>query len=469
MIIHQLKKMNEKKISESLYKLLQICNASQPLIFEKIMAGDVHIIKDGFRAYSNYMCSMNMLLGLITEWRFRNKLPNSKVQLESCVEHFKILAASLDELSKKYDYLVVDTAGGEVKSLRDLKSFIENEIHTFENVQIRDTGTKTGSHETVPKWNKQLRKINKVPMTLHKFKLEDGVHIGGAESSQDLKAKILKLQNVKADMSETSKADYYSEVFLPTIAKILDVDLDEVEEQLAQGVSLLPPPEHTLHSELNYINEHELPKLCEYYHMRTGQDYVFSKTISAPTLLKELIQFMNRIHAEDYRVVTEGIKPISEQDVSDNFLLLTSKNFQALARRDYKLRHKKLCDDLSAMLASEPSYNQNIVRLSASEDTNMRMIYDVLHAGLKACIINFEEYQRKELFCDSVAALLKKIVDNILAMIDPTNKQTCIRRTCLLINTIMSAPEEVRNQIIKLYPTQWKPKADVNLLLSSYF
>lgn len=466
-----------KKVGENLYKLVEICVASQPLIFDKIMAGDVHAIKDGFRAYNNYMCSMNLLVGLISEWRFKSKLPDPKAVLESCMEHFQILVSALDELAKKYDYLVVETTGS-VKSLKDLKTFIENESHALSNVQIH-TDTIQGAHEYTPKYRKQLRSLNRLPNKIHKYKLGSDVYIGGAESVQTLKERILKLKNLKADISDTkitSDPSYYENVFLPTVGKIIDCEPDDVETELQNGVSIDVKSDDQMDLVIS-----DLPKLSEYCSMRTGKNYEFpevSKDLAGiAELLQSLVQFMQVIHAEDHRVITENLRVLSEQDVSDNYLLL-SGDFHATARREYKLRHKKLCEELQSLLShnSKPnptnSNSENLVivkHMPAEIQARAQAILSALQNALQTQAAALDHTQTQELVFNSAVTLLKQIVDNILAMIEPSNKQTCIRRTCLLINTLMSAPENIQAEIKKLYPTDWKPGDSVNLLLSSYF
>jgi len=494
-----------KTIGKNIEELLLICNSVLPELNEKILSNDSLNMKDIFRLYSTYLTSLNLLVGYSTSWNYSRKKTkfvigrkseksaeylekvNKKFStiLVSVLEQFRVVQNTLEEFSKLLDHIKEKISKDDIKTLKDISVFLEDEIKDLDNVKLpKITTNKTGGNEEIEKILKQI------PRNTYKVAIggSDPIkYIGGAEVAYSVGQKLIQLHNIQSDLKNEKYRNetYYKNVFLPTMQKITS----SVENLIKQG------PEDKLkllerkHQPMKNLSEQVLysldntKKILEYYVRRAKTNFMFAKVNNDYHIQCEKINVDETIPVEDpvdsarkvFSVIKKIVKGIDDEDVrvvenimeqefskydsveinkleeelEENFHILTDENTKPTQRHISKTQYKKYISDLEDIFESslDDSYNANVlsVKPCIKEKEIMAMeipermdtLCELMDYNIKMEKCMIPKYQNIEHLANSVASSLYKIVNAILSMVDQKNRQTCILRTSLLVTTLI--------------------------------
>jgi hypothetical protein len=539
-----------KTLGKTIEELVLICNATFAAINAKILNGNT-LDKEIFRQYSVYASALNLLVGYSSSWNYTRKklkmvsrsksekalkyaeeaLDRLKEEFSRILAQFNIAANALEDLSKKIDF----TRGPDTQeSLHKVATFLEEETKKLEaeTLPSRDAITKepkepreskTGSGEKIHEWYETTRNIiggaiDAIAEKGYKVVVGRGEervkYIGGLETAQTLKHNLIKIQNLKRDLSEdlADPESYYHSTFLPTLAKILSSPKEEenalLGEILARACS--SPKEQLkllntqstqgyLHTSLRQYAKF-LAQLQQYIQSRRGErsDSHQFETLDQPQTdgsvlarqaLSETIALLDRIDEVD-RLTIENIlrqefqqyesKPLPSDFLSEtiaNFQQLSDPEFDPLYRHRCKCEYRALVQDIQNTLETPLDQLQQVriphvsPCLSVKElgalplPARMSKLVELLEYYLHLQTMVLPHHQKIERYYNTLANQFRKLSDVVSAMIAPENRRSCIRRAGLLISSLVrgkmlptlaasgriSLPEESSTQTTELF------------------
>jgi hypothetical protein len=505
-----------KKLGKTIEGLVLICNSTFPTINSKILetTDSAANFKDTIKIYSVYASSLNLLVSYSSGWNYvckklglliktNKKSEKAKAYIENSnkklselfgniVTQFRTISNTLEELSKRFDDTHVRReSDGEIRNFGDIAKFLSGEIDEIDKTKLPKLNagileTKTGGNEKV------ISRRNKTQQTLslastsamEGYKVIVGgeddkkKYICGTEEMQIIKQKIIKLQNLKQDLQEDNVTEsYYNDVFLPTLASILDEHEDDKvltnllqtacqsPQEYLQNMIIKNDPQKNLNEQLRYISQHSIPAIIKYCSDR-GQ---IAPALPAGSSYQEIFRFLqtltNLINEQDVNIIEKSINQEFENyeeigkdlepkltELEENYQMLSDQDFEPLYRQSIKRRYTELFQNIEDMLEAPISDLYSIhrvyqikpcVRLSDLQNLSiverMSRICEIMEYIIDVMSAVLPNYQKIESYYNTLTNLLSKSVEIINDMIAPTNKKTCVRRVGLLASSIVRA------------------------------
>jgi hypothetical protein len=473
--------------AKTVEELVLICNATFVAVNEKLLSGPLD--REIVRQYSVFATALNLL---VTYSAALNFSPSQiKTILPDIITQFNVLVQALKDLSQsspKKEEISTSKAQG-IKSLYDVAMFIQDAVEKIHS----SSDDKKGGCDCQPtelryqSTQKIIGGVESVGYLVIVGRGEDRhEYVGGMESAYKVKQDYIRLENLRADLpfgdgplDMSTHEKYYQDVFLPTIANILklnsfdqhvDRNLEEsILKALLEQISAVPQfralPEKTYFDEGMEYYQKFLEELRDYIRNRGQEISSITETLvtspnKSPQEMFSLTKtLLHQINEADKRSIKKMIKkefelyknpsPTLIEEFIKDAQMLSDPEFQPLTRCQTKQKYQAIVQEIENILETSLNRNSNlkiahvtpIINLKEvvklPESARAQKIYELTKYLLDMNAALLPNHQKIERYYDSLTTKFQELSDLITAMIAPDNKSTCIRRTGLLITTLI--------------------------------
>lgn len=512
-----------KSLGKRVSAITIICNEIFITLDEHIMslttrssrdASACSTILDILKSYSVFASALNLMISYSVSWNYNRKklillTPNEKTTgkiLQLYTEYIaqaKILKNALAELSKKLDKNEApsEKSAGKITSFRTATIFLSDEIDGLESVQNdlklkldallklkpeKSAKSKTGSGEQAISLRQAMqRRMKELKLSIaggdddpigYKIKIggytaQKQTFLGGVEASYQLKERILKLENLRKDIS--GDHDFYNDVFLVKVGEIiapltrgslgpldalLEIACTAPNNLFAQLCATHITYVKDIHKSIDDINS-----ILEKYIANRNLDFKAQPAGLSPALstLRDLItqiDVSDRVIANKY--INDEFRKLNEittQKNLDEYIAqlkidinrISAEDFAPLTRHIDKQKIRELMDallsenfpateqiDLSAIKYVPPCITrEDLEKLPI--DAREKKIIEIIDYIISIESALLPKIDEIELQYANFNNKINDVIKEITQMIDPANKLTCVKRPILLICTIM--------------------------------
>lgn len=508
-----------KSLSKHISALTIICNEIFITLDERIMSlttrsshDMLNRLLDILKSYSVFASALNLMISYSVSWNYNRKklillTPNEKTTGKisqlfiDYIAQAKILKNALAELSKKLDRNEgpSEKSAG-ITNFRTAAAFLLDEINGLESVQNdlklkldallklkpeKSARSKTGSGEQSISLRRAMQqRIKELKLSIaggdddpigYKIKIggysaQKQTFLGGVEASYQLKERILKLENLRKDIS--SDHDFYNDIFLVKVGEIIAPLMQKQREPIDALLEIACTNPNILFAQLcatyiTYVKDihrsiDDANSILEKYIANRNPNFKAQPMEKiALVYLSDLItqiDVSDRILANKY--IDDEFKKLNEittQKNLDEYIVqlkidinrISAEDFEPLTRHIDKQKIREIMNailrenfpapeqiDLSAIKYVPPCITrEDLEKLPI--DAREKKIIEIIDYIISIESALLPKIDEIELQYANFNNNINDVIKEITQMIDPANKLTCVKRPILLICTIM--------------------------------